>query len=1023
MKLLISKTSVICLLILLTSNFTTLGQTNLRALNNVVSQHVLDKNLPAADYTDYEVTSYHTSSTSGITHFYLRQLFQGIPIHNSLMSVHFMPNNEVLKINDDFFNNIAAKVNNTQPALSINTVFQSVSTKMKYGSTQIPKLISDEGGVAQKAIYAKGDISKENIPVQLMYQLTANGDLRLCWDLSIAETNSDDWWSMRVDAQTGEILNKINWTVYCFEHGADNCSEAHSNNFTNKTSSNKKTTNNTNNSNQKQLANTYTVFPIPTESPLHGPQQTISNPADPIASPFGWHDTNGSTGNEFTFTRGNNVWAREDADANNTGGYSPDGTNSLDFNFTLNPTQPLTNATNQNAIITNLFYMNNIMHDVIYHYGFDVPSGNFQANTYGNGGTGADWVNADAQDGSGTNNANMSVPTDGQAARMQMYLWYNTVGAVTANSPASVAGNYNYTPAQFGSTNYNITGNVVIVNDGSAAPTEGCNALTNAAALNGNVAMIDRGNCEFGAKCLAAENAGAIAAIVCNNVSPGTVGMAAGAVGNSVTIPSVMLSQQDCATIRTQVPGLNVTIVSPVTSETDSDLDNGIIAHEYAHGISIRLTGGRNNSNCLNNTEQMGEGWSDWYGLMLTIEPGDSRIDSRPIGVYALSEGLNGNGIRTYPYSTDFNINPHTYSDISNEVAPHGVGSVWCAMLWEMTWDLIDTYGFDTDFYYGTGGNNIAMHLVTEALKLQPCSPGFVDGRDAILAADQALYNGEYNCLIRKAFARRGLGDNASQGNVNSQTDGSQDFNAACDLNACAAVDLDIQFDGFPGQSSWAILDASGNTVASSSSYSTQAANSSVIESECLSDGCYTLEVYDALGNGMCPFQSTATGASTFITPGTLITPGSVVGTLSLVTTPGLCGNYELTDANGNVLVSGGGGFGSTESNQFCLNGGLAPKHSNPTLQNNGSSKLFDNTLTIRPNLVESELRINYSADQNTPVNIYIMDVSGKVIHQNLADGGIFKALKLNVDYLTSGIYLLQMATSTEVITEKFIKN
>jgi len=71
----------------------------------------------------------------------------------------------------------------------------------------------------------------------------------------------------------------------------------------------------------------------------------------------------------------------------------------------------------------------------------------------------------------------------------------------------------------------------------------------------------------------------------------------------------------------------------------------------------------------------------------------------------------------------------------------------------------------------------------------------------------------------------------------------------------------------------------------------------------------------------MCPFQSSAVGVSTFITPGTLITPGSIVGTLSLVATPGLCGNYSLSDASGNPLVSGGGSFGSTQSQTFCING------------------------------------------------------------------------------------------------------
>src|SRR5690554_442522 len=82
----------------------------------------------------------------------------------------------------------------------------------------------------------------------------------------------------------------------------------------------------------------------------------------------------------------------------------------------------------------------------------------------------------------------------------------------------------------------------------------------------------------------------------------------------------------------------------------------------------------------------------------------------------------------------------------------------------------------DPDVYNGTGGNNIAMHLVIQGLKLQGCNPGFVDGRDAILQADQLLYNGENTCLIWEVFANRGLGFSADQGSRNSRTDQTEAF-------------------------------------------------------------------------------------------------------------------------------------------------------------------------------------------------------------------------------------------------------
>ena len=172
----------------------------------------------------------------------------------------------------------------------------------------------------------------------------------------------------------------------------------------------------------------------------------------------------------------------------------------------------------------------------------------------------------------------------------------------------------------------------------------------------------------------------------------------------------------------------------------------------------------------------MGEGWSDWFGLMLTMKEGDQGTDARGIGTYLFGQGAGGAGIRTHRYSTNMSVNPHTYNSIKTEAAPHGVGSVWAVMLWDMTWDLIDQYGFDEDIYNGTGGNNIALDLVIEALKLQPCSPGFVDGRDAILQADQLLYGGANQCLIWDAFARRGLGYSASQGSSGSKTDGTEAF-------------------------------------------------------------------------------------------------------------------------------------------------------------------------------------------------------------------------------------------------------
>ena len=94
-----------------------------------------------------------------------------------------------------------------------------------------------------------------------------------------------------------------------------------------------------NQTNNKSILNDgsqYNVFALPAESPIHGPRQLLLEPSNDLASPYGWHDTDGAEGPEYTITRGNNVWAREDIDGQGGQGYSPDGTYELTFDFELN---------------------------------------------------------------------------------------------------------------------------------------------------------------------------------------------------------------------------------------------------------------------------------------------------------------------------------------------------------------------------------------------------------------------------------------------------------------------------------------------------------------------------------------------------------------------------------------------------------------------------------------------------------------------------------------------------------------
>lgn len=593
--------------------------------------------LNASDIAEVTVSNHVLSRHTGTRHIYLQQRYEGIAVYNALMSVAVTEDGTIAHVGNRFVTNLSHSVIAGDRVMEPTEALTHAAAALDLGTVDQLTTVADQVGRERLTSLSKANISISDIPARLVYQPLANGGLRLAWDLTIEVHDTNHWWAVRIDAESGQLLDKNDLVA------------------------------------QEQ----YSTYAIPIESPNHTtpapPADARTVEVDPYlmgsGSPLGWHDTDAIAGPEFTITRGNNVHAYADRNADNApdvgGDAEPDGGAGLDFTGALVPIDLNLHPSNYvQASIANLFYWNNIIHDVLYEFGFDEMSGNFQVNNYGNGGLGNDDVQAEAQDGGGTCNANFGTPPDGSRPRMQMF--------------------------------------------------------------------------------------------VCGNTTP----------------------------VR------------------DGDFDHGVVTHEYGHGVSNRLTGGPGAAGCLSNTEQMGEGWSDYLGLMLTIEAGDLAADPRGTGTYLFGQAPNGPGIRPAPYTTNTAVNNFTYSGISGVSVPHGVGFVWATMLWDMTWALIDEYGLNPDIYgdWTTGGNNLALQLVMDGMKLQPCSPGFVDGRDAILAADDLLtgdgtpFSGANQCTIWEAFAARGLGFSANQGSSQSVSDGTEAFDLPpmCSTIGAAPDSVDI---------------------------------------------------------------------------------------------------------------------------------------------------------------------------------------------------------------------------------------
>jgi subtilisin-like proprotein convertase family protein len=367
----------------------------------------------------------------------------------------------------------------------------------------------------------------------------------------------------------------------------------------------------------------------------------------PSFNDLGWITDGGNT------TTGNNVDAGLDL-------VSPDGIDAAGrptgspfrvFDFSFNPppagSDPPTNTDYRWGEVSHMFFWSNRYHDRLYQLGFTEAARNFQQNNFGRGGLGNDRVLAQAQDFSGTDNANFLTPADGTSGRMQMYVF-------TGPNPDRV-----------------------------------------------------------------------------------------------------------------------------------SALDQEILLHELTHGTSNRL---HNNANGLNNTMSggMGEGWSDFYARAMTSGPDEDVNGVYAAGGYStllIVAGYTDNyyyGIRRFPYALITSLgpngrphNPLTFADIdpaqinltdgafprgpigsSSAFAVHNIGEVWASALFEVRARIINRIGW-------AAGNQRALQIVTDGMKLDPVNPTLLNGRNSILTADCAGFAGADELDIWNGFAVRGMGYSA----------------------------------------------------------------------------------------------------------------------------------------------------------------------------------------------------------------------------------------------------------------------
>lgn len=587
------------------------------------------------DPGDYEVSSEYTDTSNGVTHIHLQQKVNDLLVSQAFINASVGADGEIISLGSSFLPmETTPIIGDTTPSISADEAYIDFAEDLDVTFSETPSVLDSETGDDQTTIISGAGFSNQPVTAELGYAPTEDG-LELIWSLDVEIVDQGHWYDAGISAVDGELRVLSD----------------------------------------RVRAASYNVFPAPLDSPREGSRALVIDPHDPIASPLGWHDTNGLPGADFFDTRGNNVIAAQDRDGvgqttlTQTAVTRPNGGPGLNFNFPVDLTQSPDSYTN--ASVTNLFYLTNVAHDVAFRYGFDEAAGNFQSFNYTGTGIGGDAVVAYAQSGADLapptlNNAFFAIAPDGQPGFMVLF--------------------------------------------------------------EGDTDLGDPNLATFGPR-------------------------------------------------------------------RDYSLMADVIFHEYMHGITNRIVGGKNSVTGLVNLQSLAldEGWADFFGLMLTQQASDQQFDSYPVGEYA--NGPNpvnpGAGIRRFPYSFDLTVNPLTFGNFNTgttngvpNTEAHAAGEIWASALWDMNWLLINKYGFDSDIYDGTGGNNLAMQLVMDGLKLTPANPSYLDARDAILAADLINNQGVNHPEIWQAFARRGMGLSADDDTLDTLGSNADTVSEAFDIPA-----------------------------------------------------------------------------------------------------------------------------------------------------------------------------------------------------------------------------------------------
>ena len=378
------------------------GMTPRAVVRGFVADHAALFEIDASELDKAVATRDFQTAHNGITHLTLQQQIGGIDLFRCEILANVTQQGELINISSSMLPRPAGDFQIPQVTLTALDAFRAAAANVGIVMNSDPTPQAAPAGVTQKQTWNNTPDFRADEPMtsELVYFPLTRLDIRPAWSVLIPEHGIGNTYEFMIDATNGQVLRRWNRLHFATTEPAS-----------------------------------YRVYTSDSPAPWSPGPVTPGGAQAPFVSQtlvtvqpedISTFSQNGWIPDGANETLGNNCDAHLDVDGtpNSPDLPRPSGSPYRVFDVTHDPTQAPTTVDNRAAAVIQLFYLTNRYHDILYSLGFNEAAKNFQTNNFGLGGTGNDAVQADAQDGSGTNNANFGTTgSDGSSARMQMYVW------------------------------------------------------------------------------------------------------------------------------------------------------------------------------------------------------------------------------------------------------------------------------------------------------------------------------------------------------------------------------------------------------------------------------------------------------------------------------------------------------------------------------------------------------------------------------------------------------------------------